>query len=95
MHGTGAGPRQGGAMLGTNVSNEFMEIGVPFSRLHDVEGPYGSNQYVDIHCVFPNFDADENDPASYNFKPTDYYLDSIIKAGTKVFYIFYIYNVYK
>ena len=86
MHGTGAGPRQGGATLGIDTTAEFKEIGVPFSRLHDIEGAYGANQFVDIHCVFPDFDADVDNPESYNFKPTDYYLDSIIKAGTKVFY---------
>ena len=86
MHGVGAGPKQGGALLSSNVTEIFNEIGVPFSRLHDIEGAYSQNQYVDIHCVFPNFDADENNPDSYNFKPTDNYIKAILDAGTKVFY---------
>ena len=86
IHGTGAGPKQGGAGLSINTTKEFTEIGIPFSRLHDIEGAYAQNQYVDIHCIFPDFDADENDPNSYNFKPTDNYLKAIIDVGTKVFY---------
>lgn len=86
MHGTGGGPRQGGASLGANVTDIFQEIGVPFCRLHDIEGGYAQNQYVDVHCVFPDFNADENDPDSYNFKPTDNYLNYIIQSGSKVFY---------
>ena len=86
MHGTGGGPRQTGVYLRTDVSDIFREIGVPFSRLHDIEGAYSMNQFIDIHCVFPDFNADENDPSSYNFIPTDNYLKGIINAGTQVFY---------
>lgn len=86
MHGTGGGPKQGGALLSINTTNEFKEIGVPFSRLHDIEGAYAQNQYVDVHCVFPDFDADVDNPNSYNFKATDNYLKAIIDVGTKVFY---------
>lgn len=31
----------------------------------------GSGEFVNIHCIFKNFDADVNDPASYNFAATD------------------------
>jgi len=86
MHGTGGGPRQGGSSLGVNVTSIFQEIGVPFCRLHDIEGAYAQNQYVDVHCIFPDFNADETDPESYNFKPTDKYLQGIIDAGSTVFY---------
>lgn len=86
MHGGNFGPRQGGASLGIDFSKEFSDIGVPFARLHDVEYPYGQNQYVDIHCIFPNFDADETLPESYNFKATDKYLDAIRKVDCEVFY---------
>ena len=86
MHGVGGGPRQGGASLGMDISDIFSEIGVPFSRLHDIEGSYSANQYVDVHCIFPDFNADENDSESYNFKPTDRYLKAIVDAGTQVFY---------
>ncbi len=86
MHGVGGGAKQGGASLGVDITDIFQEIGVPFARLHDIEGSYSANQYVDIHCIFPDFNADENDPESYNFKPTDKYLKGIIDAGSQVFY---------
>ena len=44
---------------------------IPYSRLHDVGGAFGSNRYVDIPNIFRNFDADGNDPASYDFAFTD------------------------
>ena len=86
MHCGNGGPRVGGRTLPLNFTNEFMEMGIPYTRLHDIEYPYGLNQFVDVHCIFPDFDADVNDPASYNFKPTDDYLNAIVNAGCKVFY---------
>ena len=44
---------------------------VPYSRLHDTGGAFGGARFVDIANVFPSFDADENDPASYDFAYTD------------------------
>ena len=86
MHAVGGGPRTGGAFLGNNATDIFKEIGVPSCRLHDIEYPYGSNQYVDVHCIFPNFDADETDERKYNFKATDKYLLAIKESGAQVFY---------
>jgi len=86
LHSVGAGPRQGSPFLGQNFDNEFTEIGVPYCRLHDIEGSYAQNQFVDVHCVFPNFDADENDPASYNFTMTDKYINAIHACGGETFY---------
>lgn len=86
MHAVNNGPRQGGSGLPFDFTDEYEEMGVPFVRLHDTEGPYGSGQYVDMHCVFPDFSADENDEKSYNFKCTDLYLTSIKRAGSEIFY---------
>lgn len=59
---------------------------VPYARLHDTGGAYGGARYVDIANVFPNFDADENDPESYDFTFTDVLLSSMIEKGIKPFY---------
>ena len=67
-------------------TEEFKNMGIPYSRLHDTEGQMGSGEFVNIHCIFKNFDADVNDPASYNFAATDAYLKCILNAGTKIFY---------
>lgn len=39
-----------------------------------------------FHRIFPNFDADENEPSSYIFEPTDIYLQTTQEAGTETFY---------
>ena len=75
LHGVNSGPKT--KVFTYDATDLFRKAGLPFSRLHDVEYPYGSGEFVDIHCVFPVFDADENDPASYNFGLTDHYLAAI------------------
>ena len=85
-HAVSEGPRTGGVNLFSDVSREFSEIGIPLVRLHDVEYPYGSNQFVDIHCIFPDFSKDPSDPESYNFAPTDAYLRAIREAGADIIF---------
>ena len=84
MHGVGAGPVTGSFTY--DASDEFRAAGIPFGRTHDIEYPFGAGEFVDIHCIFPWFDADENDPASYNFTLTDEYLRLMREAGTEPFY---------
>ena len=66
----------------------FREAGIPYARNHDAAfyAGYGGEHTVDISAVFPNFDADPNDPASYDFVLTDEYLQVTMLAGTKIFY---------
>ena len=67
----------------------YESLHIPYARLHDsafYNGNYGGEYSVDVHRVFPDFDADENDPASYLFGPTDAYLQDIEAAGTKIYY---------
>ena len=67
---------------------EYAAAGFPYARTHDANlcYTYGGPHVVDITAVFPRFEADETDPASYDFLLTDRYLDAMQKAGTKVFY---------
>ena len=58
----------------------------PYARLHDAPINWGWAHTVDITCVFPDFEADVNDPKSYDFELTDVLLSDIQAAGTKVFY---------
>ena len=62
------------------------EAGVPFSRLHDVGGMFGRNVFVDIPNVFRDFDADETDPANYDFAFTDVLLNALVENGVEPFY---------
>ena len=80
------GPRSGGYDLPFDFSDEFIKMGVPLVRTSGSAGEYGHNQYVNVHCIFPDFDADENLEESYNFLPTDLYLASIRNTGASIFF---------
>ena len=84
LHGVGGGPWTNHFVY--DATEDFREAGIPYCRTHDIEYPFGSGEYVDIHCLFKDFDKDENDPASYNFTFTDEYLKAIQNAGAKTFY---------
>lgn len=77
-----------GSSVRNTQSSVFAELEIPYSRLHDssFNDSYGGEHTVDVHRIFKDFDADENDPASYLFGPTDEYIASIIAAGSKPFY---------
>ena len=79
MHGVNLTP--GPALL-----HYFKEAGIPYMRTHDVGGAYGGMVYVDITNLFRNFDADENDPANYDFAFTDFLFKNLAKNGTKPFF---------
>lgn len=66
----------------------YTAANIPYARTHDASfcASYGGEHTVDITAVFPSFDADENDPASYDFHYTDEYCETIMMAGTKVFF---------
>lgn len=84
IHGVNNGPQSGSFLY--DSSRWFREAGIPYSRLHDTEGSYGSGEFVDIPCVFKCFDADPERPESYNFEMTDLYIRAIRDVGTKVIY---------
>ena len=65
---------------------ELTDAGIPFVRLHDTAGAFGGTHFVDIPNIFPDFDADPNDPASYDFAFTDAYLKGLTSSGVKIFY---------
>lgn len=61
---------------------------IPYARNHDASfySGYGGNHSVDVAFIFPDFDADPCDPASYDFACTDEYIMVTEMAGTKTFY---------
>jgi hypothetical protein len=65
-----------------DLSPYYSELGIKHIRLHDV--PWTYENAVDINYVFPRFEADVNDPQSYDFSLTDYYLQSIFALGAQV-----------
>ncbi len=84
MHAVGQPPT-----LGWNDYSMFhylKEAHIPYSRLHDTCGAFGKNLYVDIPNLFRDFDADENDPASYDFAFTDLLLAELVRNGVEPFF---------
>ena len=66
----------------------YKELGIPYARNHDASfyPRYGLEHTVDVVAIFPNFDADPNDPANYDFTCTDDYIKTTEEAGTHHFY---------
>ena len=72
MHAVGQPPFAGGFLsFDFSYIDYLRKAHIPYSRLHDVGGVFGGNRFVDIPNLFRDFDADENDPASYDFGFTD------------------------
>ena len=89
MHSVNNGPIMPSRMFSKSGNfDAYKEAGIPFARNHDAAfcAFYGGEHTVDINAIFPNFDADPYDPASYDFVCTDHYSQNIMDAGTEVFY---------
>lgn len=62
---------------------------IPYSRNHDSNlagSTYGGPYAHDISAIFPNFDADPENPASYDFACTDEAILTTLDAGTQTFF---------
>jgi len=72
MHSVGQPPLGvGDDGIDDSMFHYLTEANIPYSRLHDTYGDFGANLFVDIPNLFRDFDADENDPSSYDFAFTD------------------------
>ena len=87
MHGVGQPPLGvGDDGIDDSLFHYLTEANIPYSRLHDTYGHFAANLFVDIPNLFRNFDADENDPASYDFAFTDVLLSQMVKAGIEPYF---------
>ena len=84
MHGIGQPPMLG--PHGTEMMHYIEEAGIPYSRLSDVQWFAPGQHYVDIPSIFPNFDADENLPESYDFAFTDALISHLVEYHCEPFY---------
>jgi len=82
LHGVNMGPLSCSGFL--DLSEYHRELGFPFTRTHDAI--YALPGAIDVHCVFPLFDADPDDPANYTFALSDDYVASILNTGSRVYY---------
>ncbi len=64
----------------------FSEAGIPYVRTHDTAGAYGGTHFIDVPNIFPDFEADPENPASYDFAFTDAYLKGLTASGCQIFY---------
>ena len=90
LNATNGGPwhkRHANDQYRTNFE-DYKALRIPYSRNHDsaMHTIYGGPYSHDITCIFPNFAADENDPASYDFACTDEAILVTLEAGTKTFF---------
>lgn len=67
---------------------DYKKARIPYSRNHDsgVVGIYGGPYSHDITNIFPDFDADANNPDSYDFACTDESILTTLDAGTETFF---------
>ena len=88
MNAVNNGPAPKAVRTADSNFDAYAALEIPYARNHDASfyGPYGGEHTVDVHRIFKNFDADENDPASYIFEPTDKYIKDTLDAGTQTFY---------
>ena len=61
------------AAEGTENFAAWRAAEIPFARTHDLShvASYGGNHAVDITCIFTDFEADAENPASYDFANTE------------------------
>lgn len=88
MHAVNNGPLKKRADQTRHNFDTYKAAGIPFARTHDSSfcADYGGEHTVDIHMIFPDFDADPYLPSSYDFTLTDEYLLRTMSAGTEIFY---------
>ena len=80
LNGVNKGPLVAGGLMDLTVQHRA--LGIPFTRLHDCHWP--NPDVVDIHAIFPNFNADPAKPESYDFAATDEYLAAIRATGSQI-----------
>lgn len=88
MNAVNNGPHCSSVRSSKTNFESYKALKIPYARNHDASfyNPYGGDMIVDVHRIFRNFDADENDPNSYIFEPTDKYIKGTSDAGTETFY---------
>jgi hypothetical protein len=87
MHAVGQPPFSGGFLSFDFSHIQYLQdANIPYSRLHDVGGAFGGNRFVDIPNIFRDFDADENDPESYDFAFTDVLLKALKEYGVEPYF---------
>jgi hypothetical protein len=82
LHGINKGPLVAGGIIDLTAGQR--ELNTPLNRLHDCRWP--NPDVVDIHTLFPDFNADPDRAESYAFAATDEYIAGVLATGAQVVY---------
>ncbi len=82
LHGINKGPLAAGGLIDVTAALQMLKP--PSVRLHDCHWP--NPDVVDVHCVFPDFNAASDQAASYDFALTDEYLADTRQTGAQIVY---------
>lgn len=90
LNATNGGPwhkRHANDQYRTNLE-DYKAARMPYSRNHDSAmcTIYGGPYSHDVTCIFPDFNADPENPESYDFACTDEAILVCLDAGTKTFF---------
>ena len=91
MHAVNNGPVSASSVEQSRGNfDTFKAAKIPYARNHDASffAEYGGEHTVDVHAIFPDFTKNPYDERSYDFTLTDEYTQTIVNAGTEVFYRF-------
>lgn len=70
-----------------NISGLFRDMRVPHVRNSGWDTRYTKHAFL-VSCIFPNENADDTDPSSYDFSLTDKYIMSIYNCSAECIYSF-------
>lgn len=84
VNAVGQPPKLG--LTGFTLFKYLTDAGVPYSRLHDVGGPFAQNVFVDIPNLFRDFNADETEPKNYDFRFTDGLMKALVEAQVEPYF---------
>jgi hypothetical protein len=82
INGINNGPVCFGSLI--DSTRYYKQAAFPYCRIHDTNYPHPRE--VDIPVIFKNFSADPDDPANYDFRATDIYLNEILATGAQIIY---------
>lgn len=82
LHGVNCGPVSFGSLI--DQTFYYQQAKFPLIRLHDTNWPHPRE--VDYYTIFPDFDADPTDPASYFFQSTDRYIRECMDTGASILF---------
>lgn len=83
VHGVNQAPTHN---LLTKNFHYLTEAGIPYARLHDFLIMTAHCNPVDIPGMFPDFNKDPKDPASYDFAFADVLIKGLVDAGVEPFW---------